>query len=124
MKVQPKMNGLKARFFGASRVTSRLKMRHRLVNVILCLVVPVEIIHATESSDGIANNVDHCWLFHSKVSEIQIILMFQQNIFLVAFLLLCLHVIYQIFFATFFGLKINSTDRKVPSSNPDGTKFL
>ena len=26
MKVQPKMNGLKARFFGASRVTSRLKI--------------------------------------------------------------------------------------------------
>ena len=75
-----------------------------MVNVILCLVVPVEIIHATESSDRIANNVDHCWLFHSKVSEIQIILMFQQNIFLVTFFELFFHMIYQIFFTTFSGL--------------------
>ena len=74
----------------------------------MALILPVEIIHATESSDGITNNVYHCWLFHSKISEIQIILMFQQNIFLVTFFELCFHMIYQIFFATFSGYKICS----------------
>ena len=56
--------------------------------------VPVEIIHATKSSDGVADNIYHCWLLHSKIGEIQIILMFQQNIFLIAFHLLRFHVIY------------------------------
>ena len=68
--------------------------------------LPVEIIHATESSDGVTNNIYHCWLLHSKIGEIQIILMFQQNIFLIAFFLLRFHVIYQIFFAALAGSKI------------------
>ena len=69
----------------------------------MALFLPVEIIHATESSNRVANNIYHCWLFHSKISEIQIILMFQQNIFLVTFFELFFHMIYQIFFTTFSG---------------------